>query len=96
MPNHRNSFCHNPATCFCAGWVLLAALSHSLQAQSLPVVHLINNAGQHADTTLNTSTNFATSFKGSNDVVVTLCPVRCVPFMLTPSEVLRPETILRI
>ncbi|HEX4350367.1 MAG TPA: hypothetical protein VH251_08260, partial [Verrucomicrobiae bacterium] len=39
--------------------------------QTLQVIHLINHAGSNALTSLNAGSNFVTSFKGSNDVVIT-------------------------
>jgi hypothetical protein len=56
------------AACLCLSIVFTGDASFG---QTLQVIHLINNAGSNALTSLNAGSNFITSFKGSNDVVIT-------------------------
>jgi hypothetical protein len=54
-----------------AGLLLAIHFLVTTQAQNIPVVHWINDSGQHADTVLNSGAVFVTSFKGTNDLKVT-------------------------
>jgi hypothetical protein len=47
------------------------AVSTSSLAQNMPVIHLVNGAGQKVSTTLNAGSVFITDFKGHNDVTIT-------------------------
>jgi hypothetical protein len=56
-------------------WVLILAVlipANNSFAQTLPVVHWINDSGQDGYTLLNSTSNFITSFKATNDVHVKL------------------------
>jgi hypothetical protein len=53
------------------GFCLVLASSNPVLAQNYPVVHWINDAGQSADTVLNTNGVFVTDFKAQSDVTVT-------------------------